>query len=423
MHPKIKKAIYDFATFSGALLFILLVLEILIRIFYSPPLSSHKLFTEYDSLLGWRKIPNITGKHVTSEYTISERMNSKGIRGPDYSYEKNHDEYRIFVLGDSFAEGYTVEFHDLCSEVLKIKLNAGKSDKHYEVINAGTGGYSTDQELLLFQTEGKKYSPDLTILMFYDNDVWYNNRVRYWRGYKPRFQLNEDGTLRVTNVPVPKPDLATKGYIQSHVLGPTGAWLYRKSCLYRFVSNRLKRTSLYTKTNPLYTSTNYDGQMHSTAIPQEFSVYQKQASADVAEAWKITEAILIQLKKETISIGSKLLVFYVPMRAGVYLKEWNKMKNQYSISDENWAIEQVRDQLVAICERNDIDCLDPLEKFRVEANNLRLEGKRLYFANDGHWNAIGHQFVGEMLARYIGETYLTQVSSYRKQVDTDSNSR
>lgn len=37
-------------------------------------------------------------------------MNSKGIRGPEYPYEKPPEEFRILFLGDSYAEGYAVEF-------------------------------------------------------------------------------------------------------------------------------------------------------------------------------------------------------------------------------------------------------------------------------------------------------------------------
>lgn len=166
MAQRITKISLNFLVFFGSLFFTLFILEISVRIL-SPP-EHNQLFMEYDSLLGWGKKPNVVGEHITSEYSITEIMNSKGIRGPEYSYKKADDEYRILILGDSFAEGYSVEFNQLFSEVLKTKLNNdSRSDVYFEIINAGTGGYSTDQELLFFQTEGKKYNPDLTILMYF----------------------------------------------------------------------------------------------------------------------------------------------------------------------------------------------------------------------------------------------------------------
>src|SRR5919198_625695 len=415
--PSMKKLVSNLLILLGSLLFSWLICETFIRVLYgdpAPKLGHHQLFMEYDSLLGWRKIPNITGKHVTSEYAISERMNSKGIRGPEYSYERRDHEYRILVLGDSFAEGYTVEFRELFSEILKRKLNENSTGRSYEVINTGAGGYSTDQEFLFFQHDGKKYTPDLTILMFYDNDVWFNNQPKYWRGYKPLFQLNGDGTLRLTNVPVPKPDPAP---IQSPPernfwKNPRDAidnWLSKRSHAYRFVQDRIKNTAylhkIAIKIGLVEAPVEDKDNVNIIPIPKEFRVYQREPPTDVADAWKITEALLVRLKEESTAIGSELLIFYVPMRASIYLNEWERMKKQYGISDDHWAIEQIRNDLMAICQRNHLDCIDPVEAFRAEAGRLQTEEKRLYFTWDGHWTAYGHAFVGELIAQYIASTY------------------
>lgn len=201
----IKRLGVNVALLSLSLMLVLGLCEVALRVVSSQLTEKrqhNRLFVEYDSLLGWRKIPGKKGKFVTEEYEIVESFNSKGIRGPEYSYEKEGGEYRILVLGDSFAEGYSVEFDDLFSEVLKNRLNEN-ADFYYQVINTGTGGYSTDQELLFFQHEGKKYHPDLTVLLFCINDVLVNTRDTYWRGNKPLFKLEEE-TLRLTNVPVPR---------------------------------------------------------------------------------------------------------------------------------------------------------------------------------------------------------------------------
>jgi hypothetical protein len=417
MSHRTKKLAANLVIFLGSLLFSWLICEALLRVFYGDPaqkLGHHQLFMEYDSLLGWRKIPNITGKHVTSEYAILERMNSKGIRGPEYSYERRNHEYRILVLGDSFAEGYTVEFRELFSEILKRKLNNNSNGKYYEVINAGAGGYSTDQELLFFQDEGKKYTPDLTILMFYDNDVWFNNQPKYWRGYKPLFQLNSDGTLRLTNVPVPKPDPAPlqsppKRNFWKNPRDAIDNWLSKKSYVYRLVQDRIENTAylhkIAMKIGLVEAPIENKDDVHIIPIPKEFRVYQKESPADTTEAWKITEALLVKLKEESAAIGSELLIFYVPVRASIYLDEWERMKKQYGISDDHWAIEQIRNDLMAVCQRNHLDCIDPVEAFRVEAARLQTRDKRLYFIWDGHWTAHGHAFVGELLAQHIGSTY------------------
>jgi hypothetical protein len=420
MWGRMKRIIANLAIFLSSLLLTWLLCELGLRIFYSPPaqpLGHHQLFMEYDAVLGWHKIPNIIGQHVTPEYAISEQMNSRGIRGPEYAYEKRRDEHRILVLGDSFAEGYTVEFHELFSEVLKHRLNKHTDGIYFEVINAGTGGYSTDQELLLFQQEGKKYRPDLTILLFYDNDVWFNNQPKYWRGHKPLFQLGDDGSLRLTNVPVPTLDpilkpAAPEGHVAQDPRDATAIWLSKKSYAYRFIDERIKGTpflyKLAIKIGLLKVQMRNHRDQKIVPIPNEFRVYQKHQNTDVAEAWRITEVLLRKLREEVNSVGGKLIIFYVPLRAGVYLDEWERMKKQYDIADEQWSIEQIRNDLMAICRRNHFDCIDPLEVFRAEANRLRTVSKRLYFIQDGHWNADGHRFVGELLAQSIGRTYTSR---------------
>ena len=420
MARRLKSIIANLTIFLGSLLLTWLLCELGLRAFYGAPaqqIGHHQLFMEHDPILGWRKIPNFTGQHVTPEYAVLEHMNSRGIRGPEYAYEKRRDEYRILVLGDSFAEGYTVEFRELFSEVLKHRLNRPTDGRDYEVINAGTGGYSTDQELLLFQQEGERYRPDLTILLFYDNDVWFNNQPKYWRGYKPLFQLGDAGALRLTNVPVPKPDPAPKSAapearLWQDPLDATAVWLAKNSHVYRFINERIQGTAflhkLAIKIGLVTLQTENHPDQRIIPIPDEFRVYQKQQNTDVAQAWKITEALLRNLREEVHSSGGELIVFYVPVRASVYLEEWESVKRQYDIADDQWSIEQVRNDLIALCQRNHLDCIDSLEAFRAEADKLRTVGKRLYFIRDAHWNADGHRFVGEMLAQYIGRAYASR---------------
>ncbi len=164
---------------------------------HDPPAKGHHtLCCEYDPQLGWRHVPNRTIKHVQREYTVTESFNSRGVRGPEYALDKPPGVYRIVVIGDSFAEGFSVEFEEVFTEILKQRLN-DQLNQRFEVINLGVAGYSTDQELLLFQTEGKRYSPDLTILILYDNDVWFTGQAYYsmmGRGNKPLFPLTRENS-------------------------------------------------------------------------------------------------------------------------------------------------------------------------------------------------------------------------------------
>jgi lysophospholipase L1-like esterase len=304
-------------------------------------------------------------------------MNSKGIRGPEYTYEKPPQEFRIVVLGDSYAEGYTVEFEDLFSEVLKRRLNRDQR-RPVQVINGGTGGYSTDQQLLWFRTEGIKYSPDLTILLFCSNDILFNTVDRYWRGYKPLFRL-KGGTLKLTNVPVPPP-----GPLPQHsVLPPPTVerWLYNSSYLYRNVRDHLINRETITRLFGWAGLTPGKGSIErQSPVPDHIRLtYWSKATEEERRAgWTITKALLSTLDAEAQAAGGRLLVMIVPVD------------------------DKVTREVVSFCRENSIDCIDPTGRFQYEELRLERRGKKLTYAPlDGHWNAEGHRLAAEVLREHI----------------------
>jgi lysophospholipase L1-like esterase len=393
----------------GSLGFTLLVLEggLRIRASLSAKWSNqHIACCEQDPLLGWRHVPNRIARVVAREYEVFESFNSRGVRGPEYPIEKSDDEYRIIILGDSFAEGYSVEFKALFSEVMKRRLNAQNSHR-VEVINLGVGGYSTDQELLQFQTEGKLYRPDLTVLMFYDNDVWFNGRSVYmpWgRGYKPLFGL-ENGELRLTYVPIPPPDEPADRLssdsgspAELSLLNRIKRAIAERSHLYRWVRSRIKNTASFYSVAIKLGIADSPGPDDTYPVPEEYGVYRRLSTPQIEAAWELTEALLAKLDHEVRSAGSELLLFYVPMSAAVYPSQWDRMKRNYHLTDEEWSVERVERRLYDLSQRLGIAFLDPLEQMRGESKALARSGERLYFEIDRHWNANGHRWVGEMLA-------------------------
>ncbi len=363
-----------------SIVFSLLLAELVLRA-VSPKAENsnlHQLYCEYDSLLGWRKIPNVKGHHKTPEYEIWENINSQGIRGPKYSIKKDGPERRIIVLGDSFSEGYTVGFDSLFSEILKKKLRETQPELRTEVINFGTGGYSTDQELLCFERDAVQYSPDETVLMFCVNDPWFNNQSRYYsRGFKPLF-VPEGDSLRLTNVPVPT--MASRSFFSK-----TKDWLLEKSELVQ----RLKNV----RDNARYASS---GQ----AVPDEWRIYQKEKTPEMEAAWQVTAGLLERLQQKTVAAGSSLTVFYIPEKIEVYDADWQELLKTYSLEEGKFEPSIARNRLQEICDSLKIRLIDPT-KFFIEKSK---SSPPLYFKQDWHWNEHGHQLVGEILGFYFDDS-------------------
>ena len=154
-------------------------------------------FDIYDPSKGWRPKPNLRDVTVFGNKILN--TNSKGLRGKkDFPYVKEKEKLRILILGDSFTFGDEVSDAETYPAYLQQML------PHTEIINMGVHGYGHDQMLILLREEGVKYEPDIVILGFLPLDMP-RNLLGFRDFAKPRFVL-EGGELKLTGVPVPRPE-------------------------------------------------------------------------------------------------------------------------------------------------------------------------------------------------------------------------
>ncbi len=173
-------------------------------------------FYQYDAELGWRGKPNASGTFRTLDFSSWVQLNSHGLRAPEVSYEKKPFERRILVLGDSFVWGYGVNADQRFTEKLREEL-VGST-----VINAGCSGYGTDQELLFFRSEGRRYSADTVIVALHlRSDINNNISSRQYGFHKP-VAWSDSGELTFKNVPVVK---SSSGYSVANGLKKRSAFL------------------------------------------------------------------------------------------------------------------------------------------------------------------------------------------------------
>jgi lysophospholipase L1-like esterase len=95
--------------------------------------------------------------------------NEHGLRGPSRTFAKPNGTFRIVLLGDSFAFGWGVEHEESFAHLLESKLSK-RIGKPVEVINTGVPGYSTFQQVAVFEELGAKFNPDAVLLFFVEND-------------------------------------------------------------------------------------------------------------------------------------------------------------------------------------------------------------------------------------------------------------
>jgi lysophospholipase L1-like esterase len=125
---------------------------------------------ERDPLLLWKFSPNV---HKSIFQT-----NSQGLLGPEISISKPANTYRILLLGDSAPVGLGLhKREEAFGEQLIEILNQRNPGKNYELVNAAVSGYTSLQGLTYLKNYGLRYSPDLIIIYFGNNDASKNGYI------------------------------------------------------------------------------------------------------------------------------------------------------------------------------------------------------------------------------------------------------
>ncbi len=350
---------------------------------------NHRDFYERDPSLGWKKKAGAKRIIKTSEFTSMETVNSKGLRGKEYTYEKPQGSYRILILGDSFAEGYTVSDQDLFSEHLKTMLNNLNNGIHYEVINAGTVGYATDQELLFFETEGKKYSPDLVLLLFYENDVLENISItEMYSKYKPLFKLVEDQLIlqqmpTEDSGPTPKTQdqPKTKSFFKFHL---------NRSLLFLLAKEQLVRLGILNTEKEVEESDK-----------RYFQILALNDTPELEYAWTLTTRLLQRLKDSVIANNSQLVIFYIPSVYALDEQVWLETSRKFGLESGKWDLMKPEIRLGRICDSLNIPFKSLGESIRSRSAELQHRPSFFYHIGDGHWNKEGHRHVAIALFDFL----------------------
>ena len=114
---------------------------------------------------------------------------------------------------------------------------------------------------------------------------------------------------------------------------------------------------------------------------------------EIQRGWELTEAAFVQAKTLAEEHDARLVVFYIPAREHVYWPYFEERVTDLDISQ----LDDVEAMLADLCVRHDIHYLNLLPGFREHA----LAGEMLYYPQDGHWNALGHDYAAQLIHAYL----------------------
>jgi hypothetical protein len=330
-----------------------------------------------DETLGWAKRPDARVRRKTAEYDVELITNELGLRDdPMASPEKPQGVFRVVCLGDSFTLGYTVSRDDLFVDLLERRW--GAEGRRVDVVNAGTEGYSTDQEAAWLLENGEAFAPDLVLLFPYDNDLYWNGQTEYFGKPKPRF--TPEGELDHAG-PFPAP--------------PTGGGLALTGLLSRLLGDG--EDGAHTFLPPGGTRPVLAEFSAIVEPPFDASLTDTTWVSVIRDATRRTGGALRALARECERLGARLVVAPIPSRASLQPETAADLaRGALGLESADALLPDLPfDTLLGLCEAEGIDALDARPALRAA---VEADGEPMHFAVDWHLSPRGNRRFAAFLA-------------------------
>lgn len=298
-------------------------------------------YSDYDPELGWIAKPNVALPDFWGK-GVGIRTNRQRFRNAaDIAPAVGRGRLRVVCSGDSFTFGDGVDTSNTWCQQLASR------DPRLEPVNLGQGGYGVDQAYLRFLRDTKDLQHQLHLFAFIDDDFRRMQSDTFLGFSKPVLTI-EEGALKTGNVPVPRTST-------SH------PWL-----------NALPRAFNETRTAVLMTRV-----LKKYARPDEAAP----SAEKEAETKAVVRAIFADLNRVNHQKGSTLVLVHLPTMGELHGEDaWGR-----------FIAEAARTEQVAVID------LVPAFQARTDARSLFL----LQGTAGGHYNAAGHAFVADEIARQL----------------------
>lgn len=318
------------------------------------------------------------------EYHHQIVLNNYGLHDTDFTLEKPAGAYRVLVLGDSFVQGWQVTRLQGFPALVETALNARDGTPPVEVLNMGVDAYGTDRELLLYAALGDRFQPDTVLLVMYigndvqDNQIDLEARRYGYRLNRPYFSLDATDNLVVHHLPTVASELLPEGM--------AGRWLAGLSA----------QPSLDAEARPPEHPAVLSTEPYTLEYPVELGVFLPE-DAHWSDAWRLTEALVVQLRDLVVADGRRFAVAIIPDRRTVHAEDWAATIQAYRQSEGADPL-MPGTRLATLLSAQGIPVLNLTNSLKASAT---ATGERLYYPVDGHFNAAGHAVTAQRLGVWL----------------------
>jgi hypothetical protein len=317
-------------------------------------------FHRFDPVLGWDNLAGAQGQFIRLEFSYPVKINSDGLWDAEVR-DKRAGEFRVAVLGDSFAWGLGAPYGERFTEVIEAR------NPRINVLNFGVTAFSPVQEMLQLDKVIALKSDYVVLAICLANDVFENVIANAYGHVKPYARLTADGNgFEVRGYPLPE-----QVELGSYLFG----WTSQSrivSLVNLYLNQRIQR-------RPPTENTMTDASMLYVPLDRLSPPDRKQ----VVDAYKLNELILAAMKR-------KIEAAIGPDRFAVLL-----VPTKWDFSGNAPRPDAVHDTVAK-------GVLASLSRLGIPA----IDGRAVvteddFWKRDMHWRSNGHSKIGNQLGEYL----------------------
>ena len=338
---------------------LLLILEVIVRTVIPAADPPQSFFNEKEKMFCF------SNEKETGTYTIGPfaeirtrwRINNMGWNYPiDYYPIKNKK--LIAIIGDSYIEAFEVDVGKNYAFLLRERL---KND--YEVYAFGKSGAPLSQYLHISKYVNRHFDPDVLIFNLVSND--FDESIQELKPHAYCFlQVSISAHDSITET-IPRSDPSLAQYT------PLKRLVFR-SALFRYLYLNLKTKQIVSR-------------LFAISKNREASFSPDDVKRKKRQIIRVTDYLVRTIRQEN---SNKRVIFVMDApRNAIY-------RNTLDKSDVTWMYEM----MATICRQNNTEFID-MTPYMREA--FESTGKRYETDCDNHWNEYGHEFVADVLYRYL----------------------
>ena len=378
---KMRKLAINLLLAIGCIAVLLVAAELALRASYVPPART--------------LAPLTRTRTTTAEYDVAIETNRAGFRDPD-----SHPYFggRVAVIGDSFVFGSGVVKGDVFTSRLS------RADPQFNVWNFGVPGGGPFNALYLWRDYAREVRPQVVVVAIYaGNDA--SDALRESSEARPRFVILARAKMLWHRVHHRAPTTvatarASHGWNAFGVDNPATLDALLAAAGKRGVSpdsvrarlaaipDSLKADALAFRSNPFNVAEavlDPDGLQHNLLLD----------TPAMKQGWDALESALTRLHRDVESANSKLLLVCIPAAVQVDSTYWWPKKLGVRFDDRVLRDTVFQDRLAQFAREEKLPLIDLLPAMRKRSSS------RLYYEQDGHWTAAGHDVAARVIAERL----------------------